>query len=338
MTSDSGESRLKQISEAVGLLAAVVAVIYLLGALVLALRLQTHQLPTLGVLSNLPRELVISVGMTYAVVPWLVAAAAVALFWLLRKKTPEASESTRLVTRAEVIRCLVVAAVGVAFAWVVLWELGTDVTVWDPIGLAASAVLVALLATALWRLASRRDEGTRTRGTAIVLAAAFAGLVVVPPFVAIGARAPLDPAQLCGEGPTHLKGWLVGEAGDRVYIGENVSPHRIVSATRTGELYVGPDATAALLCGDERLLEPTSDQLVAAALAAKPCHRCAGVVSADPFLPLRALVRGGCGRCRPFLRRAAAVPAHGPRAGTWSPPSRTIAARVPPSRVERASR
>jgi hypothetical protein len=79
---------LKQISEGVGLLAAVVAVVYLLGAFVLAVRLQTNDIPTLPVLSNLPRELVISYGLTYAVVWWLLGAAIVAVFWLALQRAP----------------------------------------------------------------------------------------------------------------------------------------------------------------------------------------------------------------------------------------------------------
>ena len=244
----SRESRLKQISEAVGLLAAVVATVYLLGAFVLALRLQTNDLPTLAVLSNLPRELVISVGLTYAVVPWLLAAASVALYWLLRDGKPVAPESERRVTPRELARALGLAVVAVAVAWLVLRSLDGRYTWLDAAALFIASTAVILVANVVWRLLSRRYGWTWTKTTAVSLAAMLTGLVTVPLFVAVGARWPLADAQLCGVGSTHLSGWLVGEAGDRVYIGENVDPHRIVSAPRTGELYVGPGATEALLC------------------------------------------------------------------------------------------
>ena len=220
----------------------------MLGALVLALRLQTNDLPTLAVLSNLPRELVISVGLTYVVAPWLVAASLVALFWLVRETPPAAPSSSRLMTWGELWRALVVAAVGVVAGWLVLRGLGGRFAAWDTLSLGIALGAVTSLATVVWRLLSRRYASTWPKPAAIAIWAALAGLVAVPLFVEIGARSPLAEAQLCGEGPMHLKGWLIGEAGDRVYIGEITDPHRVVSAPRTGELYVGPEATEALLC------------------------------------------------------------------------------------------
>jgi hypothetical protein len=293
----SRESRLKQISEAVGLLAGVVALVYLLGALVLALRLQTHDLPTLAVLSNLPRELVISVGLTYAVVPWLLATAAVAIFWFLREKTPAAPKSKRPVRGREIARAVVLMVPAVLLAKLALHQLKGPFTWWDALVLGVALIAVTLLANVLWRLLSSRYAETWTRPAAIALAAALTGLVAVPVFVEIGARSPLGDAQLCGEGPTHLRGWLLGEAGDRVYIGENVDPHRIVSAPRTGELYVGPDATEDLLCRGERVIKPTADQLVDAAFRANACARCMGraagiqVSGKEPWFA-SALIRG----------------------------------------------
>lgn len=271
---------MSQIREAVALLAAAVATVYMLGALVLALRLQTNDLPTLGVLANLPRELVISVGLTYVVVPWLLAAAAVAGVWLVREGSPAAPESRRLLTGTEAGRAVAVAVVAVALAWIVLWLLEGPFTRWDAAALGLAAAATAMLANVGWRLLSRRHAAKWRKPTAVGVSAALAGLVVVPLFVEIGARSPLPEAQLCGEGPTHLRGWLVGEAGNRVYIGESTDPHRIVSAPRTGELYVGPDAHEPLLCRAERALAPTADQLVAAAFDPKTCPKCSGGVSA----------------------------------------------------------
>lgn len=270
---------MKQISEAVGLLAAVVGTVYLLGALILALRLQTNDLPTLAVLSNLPRELVISVGLTYAVAPWLLAAAAVAIFWFVREQAPAAPASKRLVRPSEVARSAGLAAAGLLAAWLSVRELGGRFTWWDAVALGAAVVAVTLLANALWRLLSRRYGQAWSKPALVALASSLAGLVAVPVLVEVGARAPLAEAQLCGEGSTHLRGWLVGEANDRVYIGENVDPHRIVSAPRTGELYVGPEATESFLCRGERALRPTADQLVAAAFEAIACAKCAGRVT-----------------------------------------------------------
>lgn len=242
----------KQISEALGLLAGAVGAVYLLGALVLALRLQTHDLPTLAVLSNLPRELVISVGLTYAVVPWLLTAVAVAVFWFLREEAPRARRSARPVSVLEVARALILTAVVVPVAWLALRQLDGSFGIWDAFVLSVTLLVLTLLANAVWRVLANRYAETWSRPVAIGVAAALAGLVTVPAFVEVGARAPLADAQLCVEDGVHLKGWLVGEAGDRVYLGENVDPHRIVSAPRTGELYVGPDATEEDICRADR--------------------------------------------------------------------------------------
>jgi hypothetical protein len=247
---------LKQISEAVGLLAAVVGAIYLLGAAVLAMRLQTNDIPTLPVLSNLPRELVISYGLTYAVVWWLLAAVVVAVFWMGLRRAP----SGRLSTRPRLERWLIGAAVLAALvllSWVgaglVLDHLDGEFTWWDRAALAAGVVAAALLGRGVWKVLATRYRAEWSAPTAVAVAAALSGLVVVPTFMQIGVRAPLAEAQLCVAGPTHLNGFLVGEAGDRIYLGENVPPHRLVSAPRTGELYVGPDATEKQLCRAERL-------------------------------------------------------------------------------------
>ena len=247
----------KQISEALGLLAGAVGAVYLLGAIVLALRLQTHDLPTLAVLSNLPRELVISFGLTYAVVPWLLTAAAVAVFWFLREEAPRARSSARPVSVTEAARALILTAVAVTVAWLALRQLDGSFGAWDAVALSLTVLLLTLLANAVWRVLANRYADKWTRPVAIGVAAALTGLVVVPAFVEIGARAPLADAQLCVDRGVHLKGWLVGEAGDRVYLGENVDPHRIVSAPLSGELYVGPEATEADICRADRATPAT---------------------------------------------------------------------------------
>jgi hypothetical protein len=250
---------LKQLSEAVGLLAAVVGAVYLLGAAVLALRLQTNDIPTLPVLSNLPRELVISYGLTYAVVWWLLAAVVVAVFWLALQRAPSGrfSREPRRV-RWSGGAAILAALVGLSWgaAALVLNHLDGTFTLWDQAALAAGVVAAALLARGVWKVLAARYRREWSAPVAVAVAAALTGLIVVPTFMEIGVRAPLAEAQLCVAGPTHLNGYLVGEAGDRVYLGENVDPHRLVSAPRTGELYVGPKATEKDLCRAERVGSP----------------------------------------------------------------------------------
>jgi hypothetical protein len=279
---------LKQIGEALGVVAGAVGAVYLLGALVMTLRLQTNDLPTLAVVSNLPRELLISYGLTYAVAPWLVTSAIVATYWLLRKGAPgEPHSSGAGWSRGQFLAIVVLAlaAAVVLGVGLTLHELGGTFTVWDALAVAVSIAVVAVLGFLVWGAASRhyraasRPYGKRwSTVTATLVASGLSGLVAIPAFVDLGARVPLAKAQLCVEGPTHLRGLLIGEVADRVYIGEDSDPHRLVSSSRTGELYIGPDATEPLLCRDERRLKPTADQLVEAALKAEDCKPCSGRV------------------------------------------------------------
>jgi hypothetical protein len=273
---------LKQISEAVGLLAAVVGAVYLLGALVLTLRLQTNDLPTLPVLSNLPRELVISYGLTYAVVPWLLAAAVVALSWIVRQQAPSAIAGNRPVLwhwRRRVSLLFAIVTLNLLGVWLVLRELKGDFTWLDIVVLEVTVAVVTVLAFAIWRSLARRYRREWSAPVATSIAAALSGLVVMPAGIEVGARAPLPDAQMCAEGPTHFIGLLVGEAGDRVYIGENVGS-RIVASPRSGELYIGPGARERLLCRAERAAVPTADELVAAAFRVSGCDGCFGNVLA----------------------------------------------------------
>lgn len=71
---DNGVGPLSQITKALGLLAGVATLVYLSGGFVLALRLGFEDLPWEAVISQLPREFLISIGITTLVVPVLIAA------------------------------------------------------------------------------------------------------------------------------------------------------------------------------------------------------------------------------------------------------------------------
>jgi hypothetical protein len=75
----NGESRgtelLKTLGLVVGLLAGIVGLLYAIGGGVVTLRLYLENLPSLTVVGQLPREFLISIGLTQIVLPALAVAA-----------------------------------------------------------------------------------------------------------------------------------------------------------------------------------------------------------------------------------------------------------------------
>src|SRR5215210_4759969 len=79
-----GTDVVKRLGEVVGLIAGLITLVYAAGGGVLALRLYLSDLPSRTVVGQLPRDLLISVGLAQIVVPALGVAAVYTAFRLLR--------------------------------------------------------------------------------------------------------------------------------------------------------------------------------------------------------------------------------------------------------------
>lgn len=245
--------------QVVGLLASLAVVVYVTGGLVLALRLGFENLPWDAVISQLPREFVVAVGVTSVVVPALVSAALYAAWRLHRggqHKGPDLPRWDRASKRerwkifgiALGVAALLI-SVGVAIELVkdglrlgVFWALPAwaITTVW--------VLLVLNLRSRLGAVRSTRHNWNRLSTSAVM--GALAALCVLPGAVVAGAAVPLIDVKACMRSGAERTGSLVGETDDKLYFGggrENSDPRQIIVIpySRLEAVWLGADATGA---------------------------------------------------------------------------------------------
>lgn len=257
---DSGTSSdlFKTVLGLFGSFAALAAAIYAFGGFVLYERLGLRDLRTDAVVSSLPREFLISVGLA------VLAQFGLFLLVLLVAYVQEAKlplgerEGRRLhleVTWASAAR-VAIAIVATAvlalplYRWIT-WE-GVAWYWWWPlilpgIVLAAVATFVALLFILEWSVngPSAPDFDIATLKSAGLLTL-FAFLIFIPWRVALEA-ASIDSfnTRVCTANPSHsITGIFIGGNDSRVYVGETEFPHRIAEIPRTDvtRIYIGKNA------------------------------------------------------------------------------------------------
>jgi len=207
------ESTLQVAGEAVALLAGVVAAVYSLGGLVLAVRLLSDGFSVDAVLLQIglaPRELVVSAGLVQALGPAAVMGIGAALVYGVtngpnRRSRIDNDRLTQPPNAARTIFGLVALSAVLIAPGVVLSERTDEVSTGE-----AVACLVALLVTiplvfAGWfvkrRVARRRSWYRISR--AVVGGAIWAAMAVIPAVLAVGAL-PFEKAQLCLETPDKM--------------------------------------------------------------------------------------------------------------------------------------
>jgi hypothetical protein len=196
-------------------LAAIVAVLYVLGAVVIGVRLGLRDLPSSAVVAQLPREFLLSTGLNVALpAPAIAVAVYVAAGLVLER------------SEVRLVRISVLAG----FALVVA-SANYFLSVWA--GLSDGlALAVALGVSILALLAVKRSGAKLVRDSvvlALVAAVASAGYYVLKdPF----------PAKVCSSaGSVAAIGDFIGETGDRVYVGkrrDSEGRRRIASVQVTG--------------------------------------------------------------------------------------------------------
>jgi hypothetical protein len=277
-----GSDVVKTLGQVVGLAAGFIALMYAAGGGVLALRLFLADLPSRTVVGQLPRDLLISVGLAQIVLPALAVAALYAMGRLLMGATPP---PTRLVCQwkerswrgwlvlvaASAIPALL--AMGVMALGVDRERLGWKGLLWLlPVTflLTLFVVLVALNLRA--RLADRYSDpeslwNTRRPVLSMTLVVALASL---PACVIFAGTINLLDAKVCtkslsAEGMS-VEGVLIGETSDRTYIGQKETSDRTYGQEnrRVGPLLVFSvplsQITATFIGGDAGLRDcPAQD-------------------------------------------------------------------------------
>ncbi len=233
-----GSDLVKAVGQIVALLAGAVALVYAVGGGVLALRLFLEDLPSRTIVGQLPRDLLISVGLAQIVLPGVAIAALYAAVRILLGTTPEprrlvdqwAAPSRRgwiELTAASAVPALAIAAYGALR--VPRHQLGWDLAWLLPAALLLSMliVLVALRLRAGLAVAYR-DRWNERRP--IVWMTLVVWLGTLPACLVFAGTFPLLDAKVCIRGGSEQTGLLIGETNERIYIGESSgAPRRVIS-------------------------------------------------------------------------------------------------------------
>jgi hypothetical protein len=247
----SGESPLlKNATQVITILGATLATIYFAGGLVLGLRLFFAYLPFTIVIGQLPREFLLSQGLTSVALPFLGIAGLYLIYRLMNGPNLPPPRKRGLPT---VLIATLISLVPGAF--ITVRRLGTD---WRLLYLFVAFTITALVLSALFTLRTRVGSHFNTpqayaKWEAIGLSMLIVASMTVPAWISFGAALPLVEAKVCSTGGAYSNiGVLIGETETRVYLGEQEEEishaPRILSIplTRVEEVFAGPDAEGAI--------------------------------------------------------------------------------------------
>jgi len=238
--SSKSNTLLSQLTQFFGLFAGLAVIVYIAGGATLLMQLVPYGYARIPAIAQLPRELVISIGLLVIGLPFLAVSVAYYVFRMLfsRDRPPPRGDPLENVRRTGLalfaISLVVPGVVGLA---IFLHEdspaVWSGVGVLVGLGLATYATLVVGLSARRW-LASRYDTPGRWNTLpAIGMMAAVAGLMAMPLGLMVASLVPADSAKVCTE-DDHVVGIVVAETGEHVYIGapeRDAETHKLVAGT-----------------------------------------------------------------------------------------------------------
>lgn len=255
---EDGNSWLQHVTQLFGLLAGLVTIVYLTGGVVMALRLGFQDLPWGNVVSQLPREFLISLGAGQVLLPSLFVGLLYGLYRLARNARPDVPVAYRLQdgwTARSVLGARYLLTFVLLFAPLVLASVlpaRTEAQNEIPLEfLAVAAVLFVLVVIAVQEVRAlivqqcnwlpQRWNSVRV----VVILAAVYSATAIPATMFAAAAFPLTPARVCTVDNFSENGFLVGETSDRVYLGEESDDRRIavIPFSKVGELFIGRNAS-----------------------------------------------------------------------------------------------
>ena len=260
----------KTLAQVVGFLAGFVGLLYAVGGGVLAARLSLEHLPSLTIVGQLPREFLVAQGLTQIVLPALGAAAAYAIFHVLRRDSQarprrlvrQWHERSRrgwieLVSASAVLGGVAILA-GVAPA---LDRKGTTRELWWLIGIGwALSTVVMLVVLNLRARVAATYAATSSRRREVASMAALVALASLPAWMVFSGTFRLLDAKACTSSGAVFEGVLIGETANRIYIGDiprrKGGSRRVVSIplAQLQQVFIGGDA-AGKSCGPSRQRE-----------------------------------------------------------------------------------
>lgn len=234
---------LETLGQIAGLFAAVAALIYLAGSFIVTARLVRSQLPAEGVVAQLPREVLISVGLSWFFIALLVA---LVVFGLTRtaehwfpRAWPWLKRHWPAEPRRRAIRIAVIAGVAALVAAVVLAILGVPLRLsLEALGWLGVTLLLSLPFALL--IHDQRRRRRLTRNAAFIASGLLAAFVITPPLVWVRtADVAFKEAMACLDDGTLRDGLFIGQTASYVYVGE-IDDRRIaaVPAARVRTLFI----------------------------------------------------------------------------------------------------
>ncbi len=220
----------KAVGAVIALLAGSVALLYVAGGGALTLRLFLQELPSLNVVAQLPRELLISVALIQIVLPAVVAATLYALVRVLLGETAppprrfvggwheRSWRSWRARIGASAALALAMTLLGASpallrreFSWRNGWVLAI---------VFALNVLVMLVALKLRAELAARAKGSWNTLSSGGSMAVIVALAAFPACFVFAGTFRLLNAKVCTTNHSARIGFLIGEMSDRIYLGE----------------------------------------------------------------------------------------------------------------------
>lgn len=242
---------LEAVKDFFGLFAGLAVLVYVLGGVVLFTRLAYEDLPNEAVFGQLPREFLITVGLGQVLLPAALLAAAHAGFRATRSK----KDGARNLAAEKKWVFRVAVAWFLAFVAALAWrrsEIDDQSGLGDPYfwaaALLATAAAIAAAALLRWRYTKwgrfRSKYGPRWLPLTLVY-----GLTAMVAATFIAATFPLLDARACMSAGFAENGELVGQGGDRIFLGEDRPKDRRITslpASDVEQLFVGDDAGNAI--------------------------------------------------------------------------------------------
>ncbi len=218
-----GQSPLVRVGQIFALLAGVATLVYVSGGAILSLRLDRNGLASEAVVSNLPREFLISIGLTEVVLPLLlVGVSLVALMFLLVNVT-NMEEAGRALTdwkgARQSERVMLVLAFGLLFAGGIVLAVRQFESSWQALAFVPATVSVLFVGGQVVR--NRFERRLASLGAVAWTGVLLAGCLT-PWLVAVAQdRHHLLRATVCDVDGNETDGSLIGETADRIYVGES---------------------------------------------------------------------------------------------------------------------
>lgn len=249
-------SWLQTVTQLAGLFAGLIGLVYMTGSVVLSMRLAEEHLPWTTVVSQLPREFVLSIGAGQVLLPSVLVGTLYGLYRILRDDRPQTPRLARLRDGRKHPGnllghyVLTWAVLSIPLGAVLLLRLThsdgepqTERVVFG-LGLLLLAALgvheVRAVATGHF---NRHWSWDRTRST-VVMAGIYVA-AAVPAMVLAAAAVPLSDAKICTTDSFEEAGALVGESNQFVYLGEARDEDRrlvVLPRSKVEEMFIGPEA------------------------------------------------------------------------------------------------